>query len=846
MAKKRPLLIVQTSSPKGVQTYEFHKSEIIFGRSGKVDLSVDEAGISREHLSIKAENGILYIADLNSLNGAFIDGQKIQPHEFVAVGEHSKISFGKCPVTLRISLPVAAEASPAKPKDSAQISKEEPEFEIYNSGAPEKKSEPLISEVEYQESSEHTSQPIELQGLPPKEIPKEESVVEPPQGFNQKKPGNTPLENEKNVKVAASPQMPTERERIEAKNAELLAAAAPRDKEEFAKLVDVSGFPKSENDFKMSFKNVGLEVPKYKNPGEHAKEIIREAEYQKQAILKSAEVFRSKTINDTRLQAKKAAEEAHIEFRRLIDNLLENTRAELKQLRTETEIMLDDKRIQANEEIQRLWTEFEEQTRDEREKQREAFEKENKIKLDLSIEKARSDMFAERHKMITDAENEVLQKKRTYQVEFENEKTEHLSKIKTYSEELAKIQVSIEENKKAHKEAKAQRDEADLELIKVLSHLKSEKESLEIINNSFKETAESHKKIEAELAGFNETKQRALDEIAKTEAELSKLNSMYASLSEKKSKLEEELNQLNETVRDAKTKAKAEIENEYTSLRDTESRKFEDFKINELKELKKIRDSHSDSIKNFSVDLSQEIATKLELLASQSGYAKFDFDKHFELINSVIQVKAAVNTGSESKHAQQLEGWKNRKRKENFSLMARGFAAGIVVLVLGNLAYKKLNVDPVQVELARIAAENKAKDIENRFIPTKSDKYYDNYLESTLYTERFTDTYLDNKNQQEWVNYATKYFLRQWKVDEEKVIKVISNSNALVQNFVDESKNLKKSKLKSDLAKLKELEDQSIENQAKILGSNVKYEAYKKLEKEFFSSKLEGRAPASQ
>jgi hypothetical protein len=380
----------------------------------------------------------------------------------------------------------------------------------------------------------------------------------------------------------------------------------------------------------------------------------------------------------------------------------------------------------------------------------------------------------------------------------------------------------------------------------VLSLLKAEKESLEIVNNSFKETAESHKRIEAELAGFTETKQKALDEITKTEAELTKLNSHYASLSEKKAKIEDELNQLNETMRDAKTKAKAEIENEYTLLRETESRKFEDFKVNELKELKKIRDSHSDSIKNFSVDLSQEIATKLELLASQTGYAKFNFDKHFELINSVIQVKAAVNTGSESKHAQQLEGWKNRKRRENFSLMSRGFAAGIIVLVLGNLAYKKLNVDPVQLELARIAAENKAKDNENRFVPTKTDKYYDNYVDSTLYTERFAETYLDRKNQQEWVNYATKYFLRQWKVDEEKVIQVISNSNALVQNFVDETPNLKKSKLKADLAKLKELEEQSIDSQSKILGSNVKYEAYKKLEKEFFSSKLEGRAPASQ
>jgi menaquinone-dependent protoporphyrinogen IX oxidase len=67
-----------------------------------------------------------------------------------------------------------------------------------------------------------------------------------------------------------------------------------------------------------------------------------------------------------------------------------------------------------------------------------------------------------------------------------------------------------------------------------------------------------------------------------------------------------------------------------------------------------------------------------------------------------------------------------------------------------------------------------------------------------------------------------------------------------VQNVVTEMPRLKKSKLKSDLAKLKELEDEYVKNQAQILGSNVRYEAYKKIEKEFFQSKLQGRVPASQ
>ncbi|MGZ3726723.1 MAG: FHA domain-containing protein [Pseudobdellovibrio sp.] len=838
MSKPVPSVKLNVTFPKGVQTYEIHKSELILGRSGKADVTIDDAGISREHLRIKCEKNIIYISDQNSLNGTFIDGARIQALDFIAVQASTVITFGKCEAKLQIEIgkPVAAAVTPTVENKGSD------DFEIIsydNSSNENKKSEkappqPGVAVSVPIPASAKKSEPPPIVETEKEDLQASIEIAPTPAAASAAAAMENPASAETAVKKERELNIPKEIQH------------RPEDKREFNKLIDVSIFPKKEEDFRLSFKNVGLDLPKYKNPGEHAKEIIRDAEYQKHAILKSAEVLRSKTINETRILAKKASEEAHTEFKRLIDQLLDNTRQELKKLRTDTEVLVDEKRIQANEEIQRLWEEHEEQIRADKEKQYESFEKENKIKLDLSIEKARSDMFAERHKIITDAENEVLQKKRTYQVEFENEKSEHLVKIKTYNEELLKLQTSLEENKKNLKEAKTQKEDAELELSKVVSQLKAEKESLVIINNTFKETEESHKVIEKELANYNETKQKAMAEIEKIQNETHKLNLQYSNITEKKQRTEEELARLTDSLKDAKTKARAEVENEYKILKETEAKKFEDFKVNELKELQKIRDAHTDSIKNFSVDLSQEIATKLELLASKSGYGKFDFEKHFELINSVIQIKGAVNTGSESKHAQQLDDWKNRKRKENFSLISRGFVAGLICVFIANFVYKKLNIDPVQQELARIAAENKAAAAENRFVPEKTDKYYDTYVDSTLYTDRFVEVYLDKKNQQEWVNYATKYFLRQWKVEEEKVIEVISNSNALVQNVQESIPTLKKSKLKTDIAKLKETEDESIKNQAQILGSNVKYEAYKKLEKEFFSSKLQGRVPASQ
>ncbi len=792
MAKKKQIVLLQLIGPSKTQTYDIDKSEFVLGRGDSSAVPIVDNGISREHLKVRLQDNLIQVQDLNSSNGTFVEGIKLNPMEFVPVRDTYTITFGSAQVKIKLKI-----------MD--------------------------VSEEIQKEASDH-----------------------------EKNTDHPPI------------------------------------------VVDLSAFPKTEEDFKLSFKNVGLNMPKYKNASEHAQEIVKEAEYMKHSIIKSADVYKTKIINETKIQTRKATEEAYGEYQKLIDRLLDDTRRELQRLKTETEIMLDDKRLQANEEIQNLWKEHRELIRKDKEKQLEVIEKENIIKLELSIEKMKSDMFSERNRLITEAENEILHKKRTFQVEFENEKAEHVSRIKLYSEELNKIQASISESERIFKENRMMKDDSDLELSKVLSQLKQEKENLDFVSKQYADTLELQKQIQAEIVQFEETKagwqkeqevaahqfgevklgweqeqkgaadqfenvkagwlaeqQRAAEhlqgikdqwqvELNKADRERAEHERAFTTLSEKRDQIEEQIRYLSQTLEDSKKKVKEELDNEYKSLKAIEIKKFDDYKANEIKELQKIRDSHTNSIKKFSVDLSQEIATKIEMLAKKATAGSFDFEKNFELINSVIQVKSAINTGSESKHAEQLDGWKKRKRKENFSLMSTGFAAGVIIIFLGNYGWKKLNTDPVAEELARQAVERKQNAILNVYVPQKTNQYFDNYVEATLYTDNFVETYLDDSVQQEWTNYATKYFLRQWRVEEEKVIKVISNSRALVQNIQEQKTTLRKDRLKNDLEKLKTMEKESAESQGEILGTNVKYEAYKKLEKEFFSQRVQRRIPANK
>ncbi len=610
--------------------------------------------------------------------------------------------------------------------------------------------------------------------------------------------------------------------------------------------VDLSVFPKTEDDFGMNFKNIGLQPPKNETAGDKAKEIIKQAEYIKHSIIKSAEVFKAKTINEANLLIKKAKDEAYQEYQKLVDQLLGETRNQLAEMKTETEIMLDDKRLHAAEEIQNLWKEHNQVIALDKKTQLEIIEKENSITLDLASEKLKAQMFAERNKLITDAENEILQQKRLQQIKYENENAEHLSRLKIYTDELKKVQSLIAENNQAVTILVSKKDDAEVALSKITSQLKQENENLEFVTTNLNLKTETHKKVESELLHHKEVRNNWQIEKTKTEKELKDLNHAFSLLSEKKQNIEEEIKNLNKRFEDSNKQAKEKVDTEYRLLREAEAKKFADYKANELKELQSIRDSHANAIKKFSVDLSLEIATKIEMLAKKSGSTNFEFDKNFELINSVIQIKSAVTTGSESAHSEQIDSWKKRNSKEIFYRTSLGFVAGLFAVFMMNVVYKKINTDPVQKELARLNLERKQREIENQFVPEKVNKYFDSYVDTTLYTENFPETYLDDATQQEWVKFASQHFLRQWKVDEEKVIQVVANSRAFVQNVEEIKPTLKKNRIAADIAKLKAQENENSSNQGKILGTNVKYEAFKKLEKDFFLKKMQQRLPAQQ
>tara|TARA_R110002072_G_scaffold64203_2_gene159308 strand:+ start:153185 stop:154228 length:1044 start_codon:yes stop_codon:yes gene_type:complete len=88
------------------QKFELTDS-LICGRSQEVDLTLDDNLVSSKHFMIRLKNGFVYLKDLESHNGTFINGVKVESNKFIQIDSEDIIRVGKENLFLN-SIPVDA------------------------------------------------------------------------------------------------------------------------------------------------------------------------------------------------------------------------------------------------------------------------------------------------------------------------------------------------------------------------------------------------------------------------------------------------------------------------------------------------------------------------------------------------------------------------------------------------------------------------------------------------------------------------------------------------------------------------------------------------------------------
>lgn len=73
-------LVIETEIGKSIQV-DVDKDNFVIGRSQKCDVVIPEEGLSRQHCMVEVVDGVIFVTDLNSANGVFIDDTKIPAHQ---------------------------------------------------------------------------------------------------------------------------------------------------------------------------------------------------------------------------------------------------------------------------------------------------------------------------------------------------------------------------------------------------------------------------------------------------------------------------------------------------------------------------------------------------------------------------------------------------------------------------------------------------------------------------------------------------------------------------------------------------------------------------------------------
>jgi len=785
------LLQVEILHPYGVfKSYKTYDKEILLGRDKNCHIVINDNNISRAHLKISWSGEEITINDLGSSNGTFINKHKISPGYIYKIFQTDEVVLGASPYKLKATI-LTTNQEKALVKPGHEIKKE-----------------PLP--------------------LTPDQVVKENNEIEGVVKF---------------LKIDE-------------------------------KLVQ------NDQGMELDFKNVGLNLPKYNTPTDHANEIIREAEYLKASMIKGAEIKKEKIIDQAKIESLKLINDNYEDYRLKIQGLLEQTKSEIARLKHEAEMLNKEKEQQTFEEINRSWEAHREQLKLDTETALKRLEKDHAMKSELLMEKLQLDMMVEKNKIISEAEYEILKKKRAQEDQLFEERKKHSElladqaqqQVEQLFREKKKHDDAIEKEKREHEEKirielhehntlitnlKQQIENLNTEHMELVGFVKnknlektllledmnkfsiehSDAESkLKNIKEELKAHEDEYIKVKDQLENFATHKTDLESSIQKLNLEFDALQESFKSLTEKNRSLKEEYEGLQISFETMKRDKKQEIDNEITQYRKFETAKFEEFKVSQAQSYQKLKNEHLESIKKISIDLSQEVSTKLELLSKQT--AVFNFEKTLEVVNSVIQIKTSQLNGGSAQHEEQLKIWKQRQEKEKYRIYTQTFAAYVVITVIGYFLYTRLAIDPVERQRRALAAQREEQITKNKFVAQKDSTYRESYVDLTIYTSNFTEKYLDEKLQDEFIRMATKKFLSRWKVSEEITIKVNAASRAFVQAVDEKSQNLTKDRFRNDIEKLKIQEQEMIKEHEELFGSAVRYQDYKKMEQEFFSKYL--------
>ncbi len=92
LPKDKNIYLYIIKGPRSGFKFLLEKPRIIVGRGSEADLIIPDLEVSRKHCAIEVDDKKTILRDLNSTNGTFVDGEKI---DFIKVEDRTEIQIGQ-------------------------------------------------------------------------------------------------------------------------------------------------------------------------------------------------------------------------------------------------------------------------------------------------------------------------------------------------------------------------------------------------------------------------------------------------------------------------------------------------------------------------------------------------------------------------------------------------------------------------------------------------------------------------------------------------------------------------------------------------------------------------------
>jgi hypothetical protein len=130
--------------PKAGEKFELKSGENLVGRAPQCAICINTPGLSKEHAVITVNENGIFIRDLNSTNGTFINGIKVHKQKLRLSDKVTMFDtiLGFEPVMSRSMIPTNSFAGPGGYQDSQVATQFDPQYQNYPQGVPHHQGQP--------------------------------------------------------------------------------------------------------------------------------------------------------------------------------------------------------------------------------------------------------------------------------------------------------------------------------------------------------------------------------------------------------------------------------------------------------------------------------------------------------------------------------------------------------------------------------------------------------------------------------------------------------------------------------------------------------------------------------